>query len=112
MRNSKPDVYAALLRVYPVVSEHTPDEDAALPCVTYRETDNADAAPGEDDHYLQREEYAIDVWGDQPEHDVSGIAIAVDAELKKLGFVRIHSFDLPRDESGAWHKNMIYERMI
>ena len=112
MQNHKPDVVAALNRALPNVYPDVPGDDAELPAIAFRETDNSDAEAADDSYYTQREEYTVDVWGNWPEHDISGIAQAVDRELKKLDFRRASSFDAPRDESGAVHKTLIYEREI
>ena len=113
MQNSKPEVVVALGRALDPdrVFFVAPDDEAELPCISYMELNNVPAEDADDEEYTQLEEFAIDIWGETTPEEVSAIALAVNAEMVLLGFVRRHTPDIP-PKDGTYHKNMIYERVI
>lgn len=115
MQNSKPEVLAALGRAHDPDRVHfaVPDDDAVLPAISYRENNNVPGSEADDEEYSTLEEYIIDVWSEVGSEEVSPIVSAVNDEMVAIGFRRTHCTDVPKsDIDGAYHKNMIFERVI
>ena len=113
MQNSKPEVFTALQRAHPRVYFVSPDDEAVLPAVSYMELNNVPADDADDEEYSTLEEYVVDVWSEVGSEEVSPIVSAVNDEMVAIGFHRTHCTDVPKsDADGAYHKNIIFERVI
>lgn len=82
-----------------------PDGGADLPAISYFMADDTPTAHADDREYETTVEYAIDVWG-ETKGSIEPIAKQVTELMKALGFERLRSLDVPKDETGAMHKHM------
>lgn len=85
----------------------SPPVDAVQPCISFMELQNADIVFADDDAAISEIIYVVDIWA-ATARDIPPIAQAVDAQMKGIGFSRLHANDLPPDEFHLYHKNMQY----
>jgi hypothetical protein len=110
--NVKPDIVAALTDDSALSSLidgraifHGPPDKARLPCITYREENNAPALMGDGKELTSESVIVIDVWS---LGSTTAIAKAVDDVMAGLRFVREFAGDLYETDTGVYHKSMRY----
>lgn len=105
MINIKRYIGDAISEVVENVSDVYPAMTESFPCVQISEEDNRQWDETKTIDYLR---FRIDVWGTA---SVSDLACQIDAEIQKLGFVRIAASDIA-EPRGLRQKLMRYEGLV
>ena len=112
MEDLRQQVYEALDAALPGRAHFlAPPVDATEPCLSFLETENAEAVFADDETALCEIQYAVDVWA-QRAGDIPALAQRADAAMKGLGFVRTGAIDMAPDDFGLYHKNLQYRRTL
>lgn len=112
MTDLRQQVYEALDAALPGRAHFlAPPADAAEPCLSFFEAENAEAVFADDETALCEIEYAVDVWA-RAAGEIPQLAQRADAAMKGLGFTRTGAIDMAPDEFGLHHKSMQYRRTI
>lgn len=110
MEDLRQQVYEALDAALPGRAHFlAPPVDAAEPCLSFFEAENAEAVFADDDTALCEIGYAVDVWA-RAAGEIPPLAQRADAAMKGLGFTRTGAIDMAPDEFGLHHKSMQYRR--
>jgi hypothetical protein len=84
-----------------------PTDFTTLPLLSYFEVDNLPSLFADNQEIGSEIVYQIDLWG---KASLSAYALAVDAVMTGMDFVRVSAQDLYEDAEHVYHKSMRFKR--